>query len=240
MDSEMNIVEHLSELRKRIIITLLSFLFSFLVSFLFVKNIFQFLTKDLDDKLALLGPGDILWVYMVIAGTVAIAVTVPIAALQVWKFVAPAFSIGEQKITLSFIPILFILFLIGLSFGYFALFPLVISFLKNLSGDQFETFFTADKYFTFMVNLTLPFGFLFEMPVIIMFLTKLGIINPHKLIRVRKVSYFMLIVISVLITPPDFVSDVLVIIPLLVLYELSIIISKFVYRKQINTEINMH
>ncbi|SDI98487.1 twin-arginine translocase subunit TatC [Alteribacillus bidgolensis] len=238
MNSEMNIVDHLSELRKRIIITLLAFIFSFVVSFVFVKDIYQYLVKDLDDKLALLGPGDILWVYMMIAGTSAIAVTFPIAALQVWKFVQPALTKVEQKATLAFIPALFLLFLVGISFGYFVLFPLVISFLEGLAGSDFETYFTVEKYFTFMLHLTLPFGFLFEMPAVIMFLTRLGIIDPYKLTKARKFSYFGLIVLSVLITPPDFISDVLVIIPLLGLYEVSITVSKMVYRKKIHTEVS--
>ncbi|MFB4165120.1 twin-arginine translocase subunit TatC [Alteribacillus sp. JSM 102045] len=238
MDSEMNIIEHLSELRKRIIITLLTFIFSFIVSFVFVKDIYQYLVKDLDDKLALLGPGDILWVYMMIAGTSAIAVTFPIAALQVWKFVQPALTRHEQKATLAFIPALFLLFLAGIAFGYFVLFPLVISFLEGLAGSDFETYFTVEKYFTFMLHLTLPFGFLFEMPAVIMFLTKLGIIDPYKLVKARKYSYFGLIVLSVLITPPDFISDVLVIIPLLALYEVSITVSKVVYRKRIRAKVS--
>lgn len=238
MTSEMNIVDHLSELRKRIIITLLAFIFSFVASFVFVKDIYQYLVKDLDDKLALLGPGDILWVYMMIAGTSAIAVTFPIAALQVWKFVQPALTKVEQKTTLAFIPALFLLFLVGISFGYFVLFPLVISFLEELAGSDFETYFTVEKYFTFMLHLTLPFGFLFEMPAVIMFLTKLGIVDPHKLAKARKYSYFGLIVLSVLITPPDFISDVLVIIPLLGLYEVSITVSKMVNRKKIHTEVS--
>ena len=83
-----------------------------------------------------------------------------------------------------------------------------------------------------MINLTLPFGFLFEMPAVIMFLTKLGIINPHRLVKARKICYFVLMIISVVISPPDLVSDVLVIVPLLILYEFSITLSKIVFRKK--------
>jgi sec-independent protein translocase protein TatC len=226
----MNLVEHLGEVRKRIIIVLIAFIVFLCLSFIFVQDIHQFLVKDLDDKLALLGPGDILWIYMLIAGVVAIAATIPIAVFQVWKFVKPALKKEEQKVTLAFIPGIFMLFLLGISFGYFILFPIVLSFLENLAGEQFEAFFTVDKYFRFMINLTLPFGFLFEMPAVIMFLTKLGIINPYRLVKARKISYFVLIIISVIISPPDLVSDILVIVPLLTLYEFSITLSKLVFR----------
>jgi len=231
--TEMNVVDHLSELRKRVIITLASFLLFLIISFLYVQDIHHFLVKDLNDKLAILGPGDILWIYMAIAGISAITFTIPVAAFQIWLFVKPGLRKEEQKVTLAFIPGIFILFISGIAFGYFLLFPIVLSFLQSLAGDQFETFFTVDKYFRFMINLTVPFGFLFEMPAIIMFLTRLGIINPQRLAKSRKISYFFLIVISVLITPPDFISDILVIVPLVLLYEFSVTLSKIVYRKKL-------
>ena len=87
-----------------------------------------------------------------------------------------------------------------------------------------------------MLNLTLPFGFLFEMPLVVMFLTRLGILNPIRLAKARKISYFMLVILSILITPPDIISDVLVIVPLLFLYEISITLSKVVYRKKLKEE----
>ncbi|RST76272.1 twin-arginine translocase subunit TatC [Siminovitchia acidinfaciens] len=236
---QMNLIGHLDELRKRIIMTLVAFVLAFVLSFAFAKDLYQFLVKDLEGKLALLGPGDIIWIYMMISGVMAIAVTLPIAAFEVWQFVKPALTKKEQKITMLYIPSLFFLFSAGLAFGYFIIFPLVLSFLTNLSGDLFQTFFTAEKYFRFMLNLVVPLGFLFEMPAVVMFLTRLGIIDPHKLAKARKVAYFILIVISILITPPDFISDVLVIIPLLLLYELSITLSKMVFRKGLSSTVSV-
>ncbi|WP_163538347.1 twin-arginine translocase subunit TatC [Gracilibacillus sp. YIM 98692] len=233
---EMHVLEHLEELRKRIILILIGFILSFFLSFLFIDKVYQYLTKDLNDRLALLGPSDILWVYMMMAGIVALATTIPIAAYQLWKFVQPALTKEEQKVTLAFIPGLFLLFIAGIAFGYYILFPMVLSFVHSLSGTQFETFYTVNKYFQFMINISLPFGFLFEMPAVVMYLTRLGLINPLKLIKFRKYSYFVLVVISVLITPPDFISDILVIIPLFVLYEMSILLSKVIYRKKVKEQ----
>lgn len=180
-ERDMELVEHLGELRKRIIATLLAFLVSLIAAFIFVKDIYRWLARDFEGKLAILGPSDILWVYLMISGVFAIAVTTPVTAYQIWKFVQPALTREEQKVTLAFIPGLFILFLVGIAFGYLVLFPIVLGFLTALSAGQFETLFTADKYFRFMINLTLPFGFLFEMPIVVMFLTRLGILNPMRL-----------------------------------------------------------
>lgn len=231
-DRDMHIVQHLEELRKRIIITFLVFLLFLVMVFVYVQDIYHVLVKDLPFKLALLGPSDILIVYFMIASVVAIAATIPVGAHQAWLFVRPALTPKERKVTIAYIPALFILFVLGISFGYYILLPLVLNFLMSLSNDMFNTFFTTEKYFQFLLHMTLPFGFLFELPVVIMFLTSLGIINPYRLQKIRKYAYFILIVVSILITPPDFLSDILVSIPLLLLYEGSVSLSKFVYKRQ--------
>ncbi|WP_082235267.1 twin-arginine translocase subunit TatC [Halobacillus massiliensis] len=234
-EKKLQLIGHLEELRNRIIFTLAAFIGFIIFGFVFVKPIYSWLIRDLNAKLAILGPGDILWVYLMIAAVIAISLTIPVAAFQIWLFVSPALSSRERKITLQFIPPLFLLFLGGMAFGYFFLFPIVLNFLLGLSEGQFAMMFTADKYFRFMLSLTVPFGLLFEMPLIVLFLTRLGILNPLRLKKARKVSYFLLIVLSVLITPPDFLSDVLVIAPLLLLYEISITLSSFVYKRQLKT-----
>lgn len=235
-DKELNLVDHLDELRKRLIITVGAFLVFFVVGFIYVKDIYQWFVRDLDVKLIVLGPSDIVWVYFMIASVIAIAGTIPILALQIWLFVKPALKPIERKISLSYVPALFILFIIGLCFGYFVIFPTVLGFLVELGGQMLETNFTADKYFRFIMHMTIPFGILFELPVVIMFLTSLGVINPYALQKIRKYAYFILIVISVVISPPDFMSDILVAIPLLFLYEISINLSKIVYKRKLKKE----
>ncbi|ARI76414.1 twin-arginine translocase subunit TatC [Halobacillus mangrovi] len=235
-DRNLQVIGHLEELRSRTIKTALAFICFLIAGLAFMKPIYQWLIRDLDMKLAILGPSEILWVYLMIAAVCALAATIPVAAYQIWRFVAPGLSQTERKVTLRFIPALFFLFIIGIAFGYFLLFPIVLNFLTSLSEGQFETMFTAEKYFRFMLHMTVPFGLLFEMPLVIVFLTVLGILHPAKLKKSRRVSYFLLIVISVLITPPDFLSDVLVILPLLLLYEISISCSTIAYKKRLATQ----
>jgi sec-independent protein translocase protein TatC len=229
---DMDLIGHFEELRKRLIFVLGTFILFFIVSFIYVQDIYNWLVKDLEVKLAILGPSDILWVYLILSSVVAISGTIPMAAYQTWLFVRPALKVTERKVTLAYIPALFLLFIVGISFGYFVIFPIVFQFLLSMSEDLFMTFFTTEKYFRFLINMTLPFGFLFELPVIIMFLTSLGVLNPYRLQKARKYSYFVLILIAVFITPPDLLSDILVIIPLIFLYECSVLLSKVVYRKK--------
>ncbi len=228
----MNLLEHLDELRRRLIITAVAFLIFLSASFFFVKDLYLYFTRYLDTKLLALGPSDIIWIYFTIACIVAIALTIPVLALEIWLFVKPALKKHEQKIALSYIPALFLLFIGGLAFGYFVIFPLVMRFLVNLGEGVMDISFTADRYFKFIINISLPFGVLFELPIVMMFLTSLGIINPYVMAKVRKYAYFVLIVIAVVITPPEFMSDFVVSIPLLLLYEISISLSKIVYKRK--------
>ena len=232
-DKDLNMVDHLDEMRKRMIVSAIAFILFFIVAFLFVEEIYHWLVRDLEVKLIVLGPTDIVWVYFMIAGVLAIAASIPVLALQVWLFVKPALMPHERKATLQYIPALFLLFIIGICFGYFIVFPTVLSFLIGLGGEMFVTNFTAEKYFRFLMNMTLPFAFLFELPAVSMFLTSIGIINPYVLGKMRKYAYFVLVVIAVFLSPPDFISDILVAVPLLLLYEISITLSKFVYKRRL-------
>lgn len=235
-DKELNVIDHLDELRTRLIITLAAFIIFFIIGFMFVEEIYNWLVRDLDVKLIVLGPSDILWVYFMLAAVIAVAGTIPVLATQIWLFIKPALKPIERKISLSYIPALFILFIVGLCFGYFVIFPTVMSFLIELGGDMMVTNFTAEKYFRFIFNTTIPFGVLFELPVVMMFLTSLGIINPYVLAKIRKYAYFVLIVIAILISPPDIMSDFLVAVPLIFLYEISVTLSKIVYKRKLKKE----
>lgn len=235
-DKELQLVDHLEELRKRIIISAVAFLFFFVIGFIYATDIYKWFVKDLHVKLLVLGPSDIIWIYVMLAAMVAIVCTIPVLASQIWLFVSPALHPKERKLTLTYIPALFFLFIIGIAFGYFVIFPMVYKFLVNLGGNMFVTNFTAERYFRFIMNMTIPFGVLFELPIVVMFLTSLGIINPFVLSKIRKYAYFVLIIIAVVITPPDFMSDFVVTIPLLILYEISINLSKFIYKRKLKNE----
>ena len=235
-DDNMNLMEHLDELRKRIMISLGTFIIFFILSFIFISDIFEWFVKDLDMTLTVLGPMDVIWVYFSMAGVIAFALTVPILILQIWLYVKPALTLKEQKATIVYIPASFLLFAGGLAFGYFVVLPLVLTFLMTLGEGSFQTMYTPDKYFQFVMRMTLPFSILFEMPLVVMFLTSLGIITPQGMAKNRKYAYFALVVVSVLVSPPDFISDVLVIIPLLFLYEVSISLSKINYRRKLKRE----
>lgn len=236
-EKEMNIVGHLSELRNRLIVTGLAFIGFFILGFIFIKDIYYFFENDIDFKLTVTSPGDIIWIYFTIAGLIAIIATLPFLSLQIWLFIKPGLTKPERRASLSYIPAIFLLFVLGLVFGYLMFTKLILPFLLSLNDGMFNELFTVEKYFRFLLRVTVPFAILFEIPIILMFLTSLGIVTPKFLRKTRKYAYFVLLIVGALITPPDVILQLAVAIPLFILYEVSIYLSTIVYRKKIRRHI---
>ena len=235
MDQEFTLVEHLTELRKRLIVVAIAFIVSLGIGFAIAAKILNFIKMQptaVNVDWNVFGFTDGIMIYFKCALLLAILFTLPVLLHQVWLFVKPGLSENEAKGTFLFIPVSFFLFLAGVSFSYFVLFPMMLNFMSdiNQSIGATETY-GMSQYFTFMFNLIIPVGIVFEMPVVIMFLTKLGIVTPMSLRKMRKIAYFVLVIIGVLISPPDFMSDILIIIPLFILFEISILVSSVTLRK---------
>src|SRR5690606_23497816 len=109
----------------------------------------------------------------------------------------------------------------------------IIPFLLTLNNGMFNVMFTLDKYFGFLFRVTIPIALLFEMPIVVMFLTSLGVLTPDFMKKTRKYAYFILVVISTIITPPDFITPILVSIPMIIIYEVSLQLSKVIYRRKL-------
>jgi sec-independent protein translocase protein TatC len=232
------LVDHLAELRKRLIWTLVFFIVCLCFTFYFVNEIYDWLVSDATRlfpelgpiKLTVLGPGEILKVYLTVAGLAAVGLTLPFLLYQVWGFIKPALSEREARLAFRFLPLVLGMFLLGICFGYFFIFPMLFKFLVKIGQGRFQEMFTASSYFSFMTNMVLPFGLIFEMPVAVMFLTRIGIIAPQTLTKIRKYAYLAIIVIASMISPPDFVSHLSVAAPMVLLYEISILISRWMFK----------
>ncbi|WP_349632718.1 twin-arginine translocase subunit TatC [Neobacillus sp. WH10] len=120
----------------------------------------------------------------------------------------------------------------GLAFGYFFVFLNIMRFLTNMGNDLFTTSFTAEKYFGFLLDMTLPFGIAFELPLVMMLLTTIGLVNPFQIVKLRKYLYFILVIIASMISPPEILSHISVAIPLILLFEISILLSKIVFKRK--------
>ncbi|GEL76207.1 twin-arginine translocase subunit TatC [Tenuibacillus multivorans] len=229
----MDWTEHLGELRKRLIWSLIIFIISFGAGFFYVEEIYRFIERDVSFTLTVLGPFEIIWIYVIIATVTGLLVTLPFLAFQLWSFISPGLTSHERKVSLLYIPAIFILFLLGLLFGYFIIKDLILNFLLDLADGLVNEMFTANNYFRFILQITLPFAIFFEVPLIAMFLTSLGIISPGFMKKTRKYAYLILVILGTMLSPPDFILQLVVAVPLIILYEISITMSSIVYRRRV-------
>jgi sec-independent protein translocase protein TatC len=227
------LADHLVELRRRLIWVLATFVVGLVVSFFYAADIFKIIGKDANEHFALyaLSPADSFKIYMQISLVAAFILALPVLLYHLWQFVRPGLEPREQKAALIYIPVAFLLFIGGLLFGYFLVFPLMIDFLTKISKDLgVKQMYGIYQYISFMFNVIVPLALLFLLPVIVLFLTRLRLITPALLIKVRKIAYIVLIVIALIITP-DLLSNFLVAIPLILLYEISIALSIWLFRR---------
>lgn len=233
---QLTVIEHIEELRKRLFICAIFFVLALVGSFYLAEPIIKFIqhTGEEEQQLTLnaFNVGDPLTVYLEVTFIVALIVTSPIILYQLWAFITPGLHETERKATLKYIPYAFLLFIGGLAFGYFILFPNVMNFMMKLSNDlAIQQTIGINEYFSFLFKLVVPFGLIFQLPVVTLFLARLGILNPQLMVKVRKYSYFVLFVLAVFLAPPDLISNLLIAIPLFVLYEISIVIARIGYKK---------
>lgn len=229
---ELTIVEHLTEFRKRFVAVVVCFCLTFCFSLFYADKLYQFLTQSFQQKLIVLGPSDILWIYVQLSSLLAVTLTLPFLVFQIWQFIKPALSEGEAKSIFLYLPASFFCFLAGLLFGFYLVTPAILEVLLGLGEGLFDTQLTAQNYLTFVFQTTVPLAILFEMPVMVAFLTSIGLLTPHLLIRYRRYAYFLLLVLAVVLTPADFISDLAMTVPLLALYEVSLALSSWLYKRK--------
>ncbi len=170
--------------------------------------------------------------------TFGFIIAFPYVIFQFWKFVSPGLHNNERKTSRGFIFSASFLFFLGVLFGYYIICPLSINFLGSYSvAEEIHNDFDLDSYIGLVRASTLASGLIFELPIIIYFLTKIGLVTPDFLKRNRKIALVIVLIVSAVITPPDIASQVIVAIPVLVLYEISILISKRITKKEAKTNL---
>ena len=215
-----SLVDHLTDLRKQLIKSAFVFLFFFIVVFSTINFWFPFVTRG--HELIVLGPLEVVTFYMSISTALAFGLSLPFLCHFLWQFVKPGLLERESQFLSLYSPVMFLLFIGGLSFGYFIVNPLSYEFLISIGKVNFSVLISAQEYVRFLLMTTMPVGLLFELPIVAMFLSAIGLLTADTMKKIRKWSYVVLAVVSALITPPDFVSQLIVLIPMIFLYEASI------------------
>lgn len=231
MDKELTFEGHLEELRRRIIICAVSVALASVSAFPFASKMLAALKypgSAAIDKLVFFSPQDAFLIYIKIAFFVGLAVSMPLVLYQLWVFISPAIEYKAKRHGLSFLLFSLTAFICGASFGFFALLPAAFKFLLSFSGDTLQPMISASSYVSFVLGLTLGCGLVFEMPVLSFILSKLGVINYRLLRKIWKYALIVIFIIAAVITPtPDVFNMTIMAIPMLILYEISIWVSKF-------------
>ena len=235
--SSMPFLNHLEELRWRLVKSISAILVGALITFFFIDPIISILIKPTESVegfmslqvLTVQGMFMIKWGIALVGG---IILAIPVLTYQIWRFVAPGLYTSERKYIAPVIIFTFLAFLSGVAFAYFIIIPFSIQFFTGMGYDFVENNFSINYYFNFITMLMLGSGIIFELPVLVFILSVIGLLTPHFLRHYRRYAIVIILFLSAIITPPDPVSLVIMSIPLWGLYELSIGVSWLVGKRK--------
>ncbi|HPI40805.1 MAG TPA: twin-arginine translocase subunit TatC [Pseudobdellovibrionaceae bacterium] len=224
--------EHLVELRTRIIHSLYAILIGTILCWSISEHIFALIKQPIisylpEQGLIYTGPLDKFMTFLKLSFFSGVAISCPFWLYQIWKFVAPGLYSHEKKYSIGFIGFGTVMFFLGILFSYFVVLPMAFKFLMTFGGDADKPMIAIDRYLSFVSEIILMFGVAFELPLVLVTLGLMGVIDVQFLKEKRRYAIVGISILCAIITPPDAISMVLMMIPMILLYELSIVILKF-------------
>ena len=224
VQTEQPLRDHLQEFRKRLIICLVVVAIAALACYNYVDDIIALLSGPA-GKLYFMNPSEVFFTYMEIALYAGILFTLPVLLYEVWAFVAPALWPEERRAVLVILPTAVILFYVGLVFAYYLVIPAAVTFFMWFAKQTLQPMFSLESYLSFILALTLPFGFIFELPLIVVFLAKIGLVTGDFLKGKRKILIVIAFIFAAVVSPTtDIFTQTMIAVPLIVLYEVSLFI----------------
>ena len=238
---KLSILEHLQELRKRLVKCVIAVLITTIISFVFAKHIFSILILPAKGiNLVYIEMTEMFGTYMTVCLVSGIILAMPFLVYQFLMFVSPGLTRKEKRYVYLILPWIALMFTAGVAFGYFILIPPAAKFLISFGSDIATPQIRISNYISIITRLLLAIGLIFEMPVITTFLSRLGVITPKWLSNKRKPAIIIAFVLGAIITPTfDPVNQTLVAAPLIILYEMSIWLAKLVQRKESRTALSL-
>lgn len=230
----MPIKGHLVELRDRIAKSVIAMVITTAISFIFTKTLIEILKRPASSvDFQAITPTENLAVYFKVALAGGFIIAMPILVYQAIAFIAPGLTSKEKKTILQLLPFVTILFVTGVLFAYFVALPPAMGFLGTFMSDLAENTWRLSEYISVVTRMIVWVGVIFETPLIIMILARMGLVTPQWLANKRKLWFVLAFVLSALITPTmDPINQAIIAVPLIILLELSIILSRFVYKKR--------
>ncbi len=252
---KMPFTSHLVDLRKRIIISLVFVTIGFAAAFNYSEDIFRFLTFPLrynislsitspfvqlieknvknNPSLIFLAPAEAFWMHMKVSIITGIVISLPVIFFQIWHFISPGLLHKEKKYVIPFVFITTTFFIVGAAYCFFLVLPFAMGFLLTYKTESMIPMISVEKYVDFCLKFILAFGAIFELPIVIVFFTRMGFVSPKTLAKHRKYAILLAFVAAAILTPtPDVFNQTLMAVPIIVLYEIGILVSRIFVRKK--------
>lgn len=241
-DEKIPFTSHLEELRERLIKCFIAIGIGFVVSYGFKEKLFQVLMHPLvsvmksGESLIFTGLAEAFFTYLKVAFLAGLILASPVLIYQFWIFVAPGLYEKERRLLVPIVFLSTLFFVGGALFGYFIVFPFGFEFFLRFGTDVIKPFPSMREYLSFSSTLLLAFGIVFELPLILTFLAKLGIVNTQFLKKNRKYAILLIFIVAAILTPPDAMTQIMMALPLMVLYEISIVGTRLFGKKPLDEE----
>lgn len=241
-EKPMTLLEHLGELRKRLVRGFLAVMLGFFACYGFAQQLFYYLSLPLlkvmpaDSKFIYTGVAEGFFVDLKVSFVAGLFVACPFLFYQIWAFIAPGLYDEEKRYVVPLAMFSALFFMLGGVFCYFGVFPFAFEFFMSYSTGNIVAMLSIDEYLSFALKMMLAFGLVFEMPLFSFFLSRMGIVTAQRMRAVRKYAVLAIFIIAAILTPPDVFSQLMMAVPMLVLYEISIGVAVLVGRKKTRKE----
>ncbi len=229
---------HLRELKRRMTIAVVTYIIGVFALMNIAPTLYDFISLPLREVLpagsvmVFVGAPDVFFTYLKIALIASLFVTSPVTLYQFWAFVAPGLYHHERRTFMAYMLSSIVLLISGAAFAYFVVFPLVFTFFLGFANDHIQAMPAVKEYLSFALKLLFAFGISFQVPIVLMLLTRMELINPNHLAKKRRFIILWVFVFSALLTPPDVISQIMLAVPMLLLFELGL----FLARRSIRTK----
>jgi len=243
-DTRMSLMQHLEELRKRIVRAGIAWLVAFMVCYNYAEQMYLLISRPLREalppgtKLVFISATEPFFAYLKIGAFAALLVSLPYIFLQVWGFIAPGLYSHEKRYVIPFVVLSSGCFIAGTLFGFFVAFPLMFGFLveAGTAGGEVVPMLSMGSYLSLASQMLLAFGITFELPIVIFFLARMGVVGYDFLARNRKYALLICFILGAIFSPPDVVSQTVLAVPMFILYELGIWLAFFFGKKKATAE----
>ena len=239
-EKRLPLTSHLQELRKRLIFSFIAIGIGFILCYAFSDSLFDILAKPLLDlmpkggSLIFISVAEAFFTYMKVGFIGGIILASPVVLYQVWAFVAPGLYRHEKRYVIPFVFLGSFFFALGIFFGYYVALPIGFKFLLGYATDLIKPMPNMKEYLSFSIKFLLVFGLVFEFPVVLLVLARIGVVDAKMLAKQRKYAILLIFVFAAMVTPPDVISQVIMALPLMGLYELSILLSRLFGKKSVS------